>query len=363
MALQLTGAFKTRGAREPARRAAGRRHRRRPDRHRHGDGAARLLPDPVREDARAVRDARGREGREGRPHPVRRRGARAARPASRARRRGAPRAGARARRAARSPTSRASAASGAASRSSTARAMEESPAYRLNHEEVVKALEEGISFIEDARPGRGRPRRATASSPPMRFQRKQRRDRGAARALLPRRGGHDAEHHLREGVSRHVPDGREAAVLPPAPRRAIGATAILTLTPAPGRRRRRLLHRLQRATGKLVTFFGDNHPAFNGNVVKAMASAKKGYPAIVSAVFPIRRRRARSGREPEWNGLSRRSSTTLSSRASSRSTASRRRSSRSSCGPRPRPPTSSPASSSGCRTSRPARRRSAARRS
>src|SRR6185369_4478472 len=32
--------------------------------------------------------------------------------------------------------------------------------------------------------------------------------------------------------------------------------------------------------GKFVTFFGDNHPAYNGNVVKAMASAKVGYRAI-----------------------------------------------------------------------------------
>ena len=28
----------------------------------------------------------------------------------------------------------------------------DSPAYRLNHEEVIKALEEGISFIEDMSP-------------------------------------------------------------------------------------------------------------------------------------------------------------------------------------------------------------------
>lgn len=32
------------------------------------------------------------------------------------------------------------------------RALEDSPAYRLNHEEVVKALEEGISFIEGLEP-------------------------------------------------------------------------------------------------------------------------------------------------------------------------------------------------------------------
>jgi hypothetical protein len=30
--------------------------------------------------------------------------------------------------------------------------MEESPAYRLNHEEIIKALEEGISFVENLEP-------------------------------------------------------------------------------------------------------------------------------------------------------------------------------------------------------------------
>jgi NAD(P)H-flavin reductase len=33
-------------------------------------------------------------------------------------------------------------------------------------------------------------------------------------------------------------------------------------------------------TGKSVSFFGDMHPSFNGSVVKAMASAKQGYPLI-----------------------------------------------------------------------------------
>src|SRR5262249_29456363 len=32
------------------------------------------------------------------------------------------------------------------------------------------------------------------------------------------------------------------------------------------------------------TFFGDNHPAYNGNVVKAMASARNGYRAIVEVL-------------------------------------------------------------------------------
>jgi len=33
--------------------------------------------------------------------------------------------------------------------------------------------------------------------------------------------------------------------------------------------------------GRFITFYGDNHPVYAGNVVKAMASAKDGYPYIV----------------------------------------------------------------------------------
>ena len=32
--------------------------------------------------------------------------------------------------------------------------------------------------------------------------------------------------------------------------------------------------------GRATSFFGDLHPSFSGNVVKAMASAKQGYPIV-----------------------------------------------------------------------------------
>src|SRR5262249_59480468 len=35
-----------------------------------------------------------------------------------------------------------------------------------------------------------------------------------------------------------------------------------------------------RADGRAISCFGDLHPSFAGNVVKAMASAKQGYPAV-----------------------------------------------------------------------------------
>src|SRR5439155_2080776 len=37
--------------------------------------------------------------------------------------------------------------------------------------------------------------------------------------------------------------------------------------------------------GKYITFYGDNHPRYAGNVVKAMASARDGYPHVVRAIF------------------------------------------------------------------------------
>src|SRR5208283_2783392 len=35
-----------------------------------------------------------------------------------------------------------------------------------------------------------------------------------------------------------------------------------------------------RPDGRAISFFGDLHPSYAGNVVKAMASAKQGYPVI-----------------------------------------------------------------------------------
>ena len=34
------------------------------------------------------------------------------------------------------------------------------------------------------------------------------------------------------------------------------------------------------ASGRFTSFFGDLHPSFFGNVVKAMGSAKQGYPVV-----------------------------------------------------------------------------------
>ena len=42
------------------------------------------------------------------------------------------------------------------------------------------------------------------------------------------------------------------------------------------------------ADGRAVSFFGDLHPSFAGNVVKAMAGAKRGYPVVSRALARLR---------------------------------------------------------------------------
>src|SRR5262249_23628668 len=39
-----------------------------------------------------------------------------------------------------------------------------------------------------------------------------------------------------------------------------------------------------RPDGRAISFFGDLHPSYAGNVVKAMASAKQGYPVVSRAL-------------------------------------------------------------------------------
>ena len=39
--------------------------------------------------------------------------------------------------------------------------------------------------------------------------------------------------------------------------------------------------------GRAISFFGDLHPSFAGNVVKAMASAKQGYPIVSTLLAQV----------------------------------------------------------------------------
>ena len=189
--------------------------------------------------------------------------------------------------------------------------MVDSPAYRLNHEEVIKALEEGIAFAENLNPVEAVPD-----------------ERGAVQAMIFRREGQpgSARGPREESESSSAAARASGGGAPRAldnvgqvgtdtltlPARTVlvaaGTTPNITCEKeAPGtfqldaKRKFFQPHRAEPhvdgrfhvvpdadgfftsydAGGKLVTYYGDNHPRYAGNVVKAMASAKHGYPKIV----------------------------------------------------------------------------------
>ena len=160
------------------------------------------------------------------------------------------------------------------------RSLEESPAYRLNHEEVIKALEEGISFIERVEPVEAVPDRFGKLAA-VRF----RRAGGGELLDLPARTCLVAA-----GTTPNITYAKEFPEAFPldehrrffAPHRAVRTgDGAWRLDPAPATDEWAFFTGYSRG-GKFITFFGDNHPAYNGNVVKAMASARVGYRAIAA---------------------------------------------------------------------------------
>ena len=172
--------------------------------------------------------------------------------------------------------------------------MVDSPAYRLNHEEVIKALEEGIGFIENVNPVEAVPD-----------------DRGALASVSFKREGNAGQPRGPEGrVGQVARAGEEELLTLPARTLLVAAGTTPNITcekEAPGtftldsKKKFFQPYRAERngdgrfhvvpdvngfftsydAQGRLVSYYGDNHPRYAGNVVKAMASAKDGFPKVV----------------------------------------------------------------------------------
>ena len=158
----------------------------------------------------------------------------------------------------------------------------DSPSYTLNHEEIEKALEEGITFAECLSPlaidvdNHG-------AAQDMRFA-KQRRDEdgkwvGGGEHWMPAHtifvaagtqpntvlAREDALHFQLDGKFFRACDESGAPVKPESANCKPAHPEIL-------------LSRFD--DGRFISFFGDLHPSYSGNVVKAMASAKQGYPLV-----------------------------------------------------------------------------------
>jgi NADPH-dependent glutamate synthase beta subunit-like oxidoreductase/NAD(P)H-flavin reductase len=161
------------------------------------------------------------------------------------------------------------------------RTMEESPAYRLNHEEIIKSLEEGISFIEGFEPLEAVPDEY-GKLKAVRFQRG-----GSGEVVeLPARSCFVAAGTTPNiTYAKERPDGLQLDAKRRffAPHRAVRDGGGWKLVPAPADDEAAFFTGIER-DGRFVTFFGDNHPVYNGNVVKAMASARNGYRAITAVL-------------------------------------------------------------------------------
>ncbi|HEX2565489.1 MAG TPA: FAD-dependent oxidoreductase [Burkholderiales bacterium] len=149
------------------------------------------------------------------------------------------------------------------------RRMIDSPSYTLNHEEVEKALEEGVVFAEGLTPERIEVD-VHGHASAVAFQNG---IRLPARSVLIAAGTQPNTVLAREEGVELALDGKyfracdeDGAPVKPEPHSAKPKHADV------------LLHR--RADGRFMSFFGDLHPSYFGNVVKAMGSAKQGYPVV-----------------------------------------------------------------------------------
>jgi NADPH-dependent glutamate synthase beta subunit-like oxidoreductase/NAD(P)H-flavin reductase len=195
------------------------------------------------------------------------------------------------------------------------KSMLDSPAYRLNHEEVIKALEEGIAYAECLSPVEAVPDDFGHVKAVI-FEKQSNedgkwKDTGEIRELPARSvmiaAGtspnviYEKEHpgtfkldkwkQFFQGFAR---SGGELIEVDPA-----HETGFFTSYQHPTE------------TSKLVTFYGDNHPRYAGNVVKAMASAKDGYPRVAeifaSDLMSLDRSfEAQETRDAQWRDLARR---------------------------------------------------------
>jgi NADPH-dependent glutamate synthase beta subunit-like oxidoreductase/NAD(P)H-flavin reductase len=157
--------------------------------------------------------------------------------------------------------------------------LQESPAYRLNHEEVIKALEEGIGFLEEVSPTEAVPdahgriaslRFSRADGTPLEIP---------CRALLIAAGTSPNTIYEREHEGTFVLEGR--FFKPYEARREAGEVKLEPASDA-----RQAFFTSYERNGLTVSYFGDNHPAYAGNVVKAMASARAGFPHIARLLRP-----------------------------------------------------------------------------
>ncbi len=170
------------------------------------------------------------------------------------------------------------------------RGLTDSPAYRRSHEELAKALEEGVRFIERVAPLEVVPD-----------------EHGAVQAVVVERMTVVDGKLTGTGERRELPARTVCLAAGTAPNVTVererpgtfeldargaffrtydavergGRFELVEVEAHEDLGREAGFFTSAHHEGRFVTFYGDNHPTFAGNVVKAMASAKNGYPHVV----------------------------------------------------------------------------------
>jgi NADPH-dependent glutamate synthase beta subunit-like oxidoreductase/NAD(P)H-flavin reductase len=216
------------------------------------------------------------------------------------------------------------------------KSLQDSPAYRLNHEEVIKALEEGILYREKLSPTEAVLDELGAVKA-MAFERHAPDAKGKwratgetltlpARAILVAAGTHPNAIYEKErpgtfrkdrwgefylGYRAVRDEGANGSGGGNGNGNGAGGGGHWKVVPVEGEPEWGSAAPVGFFTsyekdGRFVSYYGDNHPVYEGNVVKAMASAKDGYPHVV-ALFADELARLDPTRQPEretaWHAL------------------------------------------------------------
>jgi NADPH-dependent glutamate synthase beta subunit-like oxidoreductase/NAD(P)H-flavin reductase len=197
------------------------------------------------------------------------------------------------------------------------KSMSDSPAYRLNYEEVIKAFEEGITYADNLSPVE-----AVADEfghvKSILFEKQivedgRWKDSGeiielAARSVMVAAGTSPNVIYEKEHPGTFKLDQWKQFFQSHGVSMIEGGPELIE--DAEGTRDRGFFTSYQHPSNraKLITFYGDNHPKYAGNVVKAMASARDGYRHVVGLferelMMMDRAAEAQAERDERWKAL------------------------------------------------------------
>lgn len=152
------------------------------------------------------------------------------------------------------------------------KSLQDAPSYRLNHEEVELAFQEGINFLGDAIPAEVIVDKY-GHAEKLKVKIGEEEKIIPARTILMAAGTSPNTIAAREEPEHFQMDGKYFRMID-----ENGEVKKPEWISKPSKSN--VLMNIDSQTGKAISFFGDLHPDYAGNVVKAMGSAKQGYPVV-----------------------------------------------------------------------------------